>query len=200
MDYKEINRESYNKHAEYFSEYFKGRFNLEERKEFLKFMSLLNGKKILDLGCGDGEHAEYFKKNGLDVTCVDISEEFIKLCKKRGLKAEVMDIEDLKFGEEEFDGVWAVTSLLHVPKSKITRVIGKIHEILKGDGILYVCVKEGEGEKFIEDKHDKSTKRFFVFWKKEELLNIFNSYFSLIDFKENKVGDTIFLEYFLRKK
>lgn len=196
-DYKKITINSYSKNAKDFSEKFKSLLDTKERKEFKKFISLLKGKEILDLGCGSGDHSKYFSDNGLNVTPIDLSEEMVRICKEKGVDAQIMDIEDLKFKENSFDGIWAVTSLLHVPKSKIEAVIKKLHSILKKDGILYVCVKEGHGEGFIEDKNS-DTKRYFVFWG-EEIKDVFSSYFKTIEFQKIESKGRVFLELFLEK-
>ncbi len=122
----------------------------------------------------------------------------IELCKERGLNAEIMDIEDLQFSDETFDGIWSVTSLLHVPKSKIQEVVKMLHRILKSEGIIYICVKKGEGERLIQD-NNLDSKRFFSFWNMEDLISIFKKGFEVIEYKENLVGHTIFLQLFLRK-
>ena len=197
--YKEETINAYNKNAGFFSQKFKELTDLKRRYEFQRFIDLLSGKDILDLGCGSGDHSEYFVKQGLNVRCIDISKEMIRLCKKKGLNASVMDIEDLRFTPESFDGIWAVTSLLHIPKAKISLVMDKLYKILKNNGILYVCVKEGEGEGLIEDK-ELNSQRFFSFWKKEELLKTFDKKFHLIEFREAKLGHTNFLQFFFRKK
>ena len=150
------------------------------------------------MGCGSGGHSYYFSKQGLDVVAVDLSEEMIRLCKEKGFNAFVMDIEDLKFENESFDGIWAVTSLLHIPKFKLPAVIEKLYDILKNKGILYVCVKEREGERLIEDK-DSDSKRFFAFWKERELLKLFEKKFNLIEFGKSKLGHTVFLNFFFRR-
>jgi len=196
--YKEETINAYNKNAKKFSEKFKQLTDLEKRPEFHKFMGLLSGKKILDLGCGSGDHSDFFSKQGLDVISIDISEEMVKLGKEKGLNVFVMDIEDLKFENNTFDGIWAVTSLLHLPKTKISRVIDKLYSILKSKGILYICVKEGEGERLIEDK-DSDSQRFFSFWKKDEFLNLFDKRFFLIGSEEVRLGHTNFLQFFFRK-
>ena len=200
MNYKEETINSYDKHTKYLSKYFQGLFDLSKRKEFNKFMELLEGKKILDMGCGSGEHALYFKEKDLDVTCIDLSKEMIKLCKSKKLNARLMDIENLTFPDNSFDGIWAVTSLLHIPKTKIPKIIEKLHSILTSKGLLYICLKEGKGERLIEDKQDKSTKRFFAFWTKEELLKLLNKNFQLIEFGKLKYSNTTFLHFFLRKR
>ena len=197
-EYKKETIKSYNKNAKNFSEKFKKLMDLKRRHEFQRFIELLSGDKILDLGCGSGAHSYYFSSKGLNVTSIDISEEIINLCKEKGLNAFVMDIEDLKFEDDSFDGIWAVTSLLHVPKPKITAVINKIYKILRKEGILYICVKEGEGEGLIKDK-DSDSRRFFAFWKKEELLELFKENFNLIEFGKTRLGNIVFLGGFFRK-
>jgi len=52
-------------------EYFDNEANLTLNT--LKIYKLLNKKKLLDLGCGEGFFASFFKKIKWDVTCVDLS-------------------------------------------------------------------------------------------------------------------------------
>jgi len=193
-DYKKVTIDSYNRNFLALSKKFKRLTDIHRRKEFPTFIKLLRGDKILDLGCGSGDHAEYFSRQGLDVTCVDLSEEMIKLCKDKGLKTELMDIENLKFEDNSFDGILAIASLLHVPKIKIGRVVDDIYRILKDGGILYVGVKEGYGERFVE----KNGRRFFSFYQENELLEYFNK-FELLDSWKSVLGESIFLELFFRK-
>ncbi len=200
MDYKEINLESYDTNASVFADYFKGLLDLERRPEFKQFVNLLKGNKILDLGCGGGDHALWFKKQSLDVTAIDFSEEMVKICNRKGLKAIVMDIEDLKFNNNSFEGIWAVTSLLHIPKLKIRQVIAKLADISVSDGLIYVVLKEGEGEEFLVDKQNTQTKRFFSFWQKDEFLRETKDFFTLINFERNQVGQTNYLHFFFRKR
>lgn len=197
-NYKKKTIESYDESAKIFSEKFKSLMDLDRRPEFLKFIDLIPGKRILDLGSAAGDHAHYFSQKGLDVTCVDLSKNMVDLCKSKNLKAFVMDIEDLHFEPNSFDGIWPVASLLHVPKSKISNVLSKLHSILTSDGVLYVCLKEGEGERFIDDSD--SLKRYFVFWRKDELLKIFGNKFHIIDFRRTLFGKNTFLQFFFRKR
>ncbi|MBR9683779.1 class I SAM-dependent methyltransferase [Candidatus Woesearchaeota archaeon] len=198
MDYKQKTIESYNQNARELSEKFKELMNLK-RREFQRFIDLLQGKKILDLGCGSGDHSLYYKNKGLDVTSIDLSEEMLELCKEKGLNTYLMDIENLEFKSESFDGIWAVTSLLHIPKSRLTEVIKNLNLLLKSEGILYVCVKEGKGEKLIADQ-SKNTQRFFAFWEEGELKKLFEKYFILIENKRVQFKNTVFLQVFFRKK
>jgi len=109
------------------------------REDFQKFIDLIPGEKILDLRCGGGENAFYFKQKGIDVTCIDFSESMINLGREKGLNAFVMDIEDLRFDDNSFDGIWVVTSLLHIPKLRLPKVLNKLSVFLRDiRGHLYL--------------------------------------------------------------
>jgi SAM-dependent methyltransferase len=47
--------------------------------------------KVLDVGAGAGIHAEHLEKNGLEVTCIDLSPGAVQHMKNKGLKASVQD-------------------------------------------------------------------------------------------------------------
>src|SRR3989338_540774 len=195
-DYKQETLNFYDKHAEALAKKFTEMFDLNRRKEFGFFLDNLKGKKILDVGCGNGEHMSYFKEKGLDVIGIDFSSSMIEISLKRGLNVHQMDMEDLKFKDNEFDGIWAVNSLLHIDKNKFPKVIAELSRILKPDGLLYVRVKEGEDEGMVIESHYNNEARFFSFWKKDELLPIFEKYFSLVKFDRIEFKGTVYLEFF----
>ena len=192
-DYKLRTISVYNTHAVQHSQKFSNAFDLRRRSEFPEFVEALSGNRVLDLGCGNGDHALYFKARGLDVTCIDLSEEMIELCLGKGLDARVMDIEDLNFEANSFDGVWAVTSLLHIPKQNLDRVTGEMYKILKPKGKLYICVYEGQGQRFVEDG------RFFNFFTDKELLGYFCDRFEILKSERVKINDKVFLQFLFQK-
>jgi len=186
LDYKSETKRAYDKYPEKFEESFIESFDNYIQKKADKFIKLLNGKKIVDLGSGPGNHAEYFHKKGLDILCVDISEEMVKLCRKKGLRAQIMDIENLQLSEKSYDGIWAHTSLLHIPKNKTQKVIDQIIKILKYKGLLSLSVKEGEGERFEIHKKYPDIKRWFTYFTEKEIKKLFGQYFSIIYFSRTK--------------
>lgn len=75
-----------------------------------------------------------------------------------------MKFEEMSF-DDEFDGVWACASLLHVPSEDIKDVFGKIYMALYPKGIFYSSFKYGDGmlqrgervfNDFTEDRIKKS--------------------------------------------
>jgi ubiquinone/menaquinone biosynthesis C-methylase UbiE len=199
MNFKDTTIESYDKNATEFSIKFKQLMEFQKLDEFPTFLNLLKGPKILDLGCGAGDHTLFFKEQGFQAIGIDLSESMIQLCKKKGIDAEVMDIENLTFSNNTFDGIWATTSLLHIEKKNITPVIKKMYDILKKEGTLHVCVKKGRGEELIFDKNS-SQKRFFAFWEEEELIKQFEPYFEVIKSQVKTFKNIDFLNIFFQKK
>jgi len=188
MDYKEELKKAYNQYAKKFDEKFQRRFQDFIRPEADAFLEHLSGKKILDLGSGAGNHAKYFQNKEFDVLCVDISEEMVNLCQEKGLRAEVMDMENLKLPEKSFDGVWAYTSLIHIPKKDIPRVIEEVVKVLEPGGILGLAVKEGSGEGLESDERYPDTKRWFSYFTSDEIKQLFGNLFELISESKTKEG------------
>jgi SAM-dependent methyltransferase len=65
-----------------------------------KALSLVKGK-ILDIGCGAGSHSLYLTERDFDVTSIDISQNAVEACRKRGVKnvrvQDMMSVENEKF-------------------------------------------------------------------------------------------------------
>lgn len=80
---------------------------------------------------------------------------FRKICKEaeRLIKRKVICIrfEELQF-QQEFDGIWACASLLHVPYEEISGVLKRLREALKEDGILYASFKYGKGMRMDQNR------------------------------------------------
>ncbi|MCM1261235.1 MAG: class I SAM-dependent methyltransferase [Butyrivibrio sp.] len=100
---------------------------------------------ILDAGCGSGRDARVFLDAGYQVTALDASrricEEAEKLIKKKVL---CIRFEEMQF-QQEFDGIWACASLLHVSYTEISGVLKRFWDALKDEGILYASFKYGKG-------------------------------------------------------
>lgn len=135
-----------------------------------RFIRNVPGKKILDVGCGPGRDAKYLSEKGLRVTGIDLSKNLLSIAAKKAPKAEFlqMDMADLNFTENAFEGIWACASFLHVPKKEAGRVLEGFNRVLKPGGLIFIGVKEGEDEKIIYGK-------FFSFYHQEEIISLLRS-------------------------
>ena len=116
----------------------------ETQERFLKHIPLRG--RILDFGCGSGRDAKYFYDREFEVDAVDGSEELCKLAYEyTGLNVKQMLFSELA-AVEEYDGIWACASILHLPSSELKDVLLKMIKALKNDGIIYASFKYGEYE------------------------------------------------------
>ena len=134
----------YNKNAQQFS---KETISVDFTKTQDRFLNYLTDKGyILDFGCGSGRDTKYFLDKGFQVKAVDGSKELCRLAGEyTGIKVGQMLFEDLD-EKEIYDGIWACSSILHLPKTELTGVIGKMCAALKASGIIYTSFKYGEYE------------------------------------------------------
>lgn len=118
-----------------------------------KFMTCLpEGAYILDAGCGSGRDSKVFMDNGFAVTAMDASEKMCEEAEKLlGQNVLQLSFEEMNF-HNEFDGIWACASLLHVAKSEINMVMKNLRTALKPNGILYASFKYGTEERIAQGR------------------------------------------------
>lgn len=133
-------------------------------KEFLKYMP--KNTNILDAGCGSGRDAKMFKESSCKVTAIDGSLEMCRLASEyAGIDVKHMQFQEIDF-VDEFDGIWASASLLHVPSSEIEEVLNRLKICLKDNGILYSSFKYGDFEgyrngRYFNDLTEDTAKELF---------------------------------------
>lgn len=112
-----------------------------------RFLRLLDaGTSILDFGCGSGRDTKYFLEKGYQVTATDGSAELCRLASEfTGIKVKEMLFQELD-AINQYDGIWACSSILHLPKKELLPVIWKMCEALKDNGIIYTSFKYGDFE------------------------------------------------------
>ena len=118
------------------------------------FLELLpEGSYILDFGCGSGRDTKAFLDSGYRVDAVDGSEE---LCRRAsdytGIPVKHMLFQELS-DREQYDGIWACASILHLKRRELPDVLQRISDALKPRGILYTSFKYGNFEGMREGRY-----------------------------------------------
>jgi SAM-dependent methyltransferase len=109
------------------------------------------GGRILDAGCGVGRDALAFAERGYSVVAFDASAEMVRLAIERTAgRVEVlrMGFDDVGW-LEEFDGVWACASLLHVRATDLPPVLRRLQAALRPGGTLHMSFKYGSDERVV---------------------------------------------------
>lgn len=160
--------EYYNRNVEIF---VKGTLSVDFKQTQDRFLDKLSeGSCILDFGCGSGRDTKYFLDAGFDVVATDGSEELCKSASEyTGIPVKQMLFQELD-EIDKYDGIWACSSILHLPKEELKHVLSKMIKALKSNGVIYTSFKYGD---FEGERND----RFFT----DFTIDTFKSYISDIE-------------------
>ena len=134
----------YNENAQIF---FETTVNADMKGIYREFeKNLSKNVSILDLGCWSGRDSRYFLDQGYKVTSTDISDELIKKANEHlGINVLKLDMKKMDF-QNEFDGIWACASILHITRNEILKVLDNCYSALKKTG-FYIQVLNTETER-----------------------------------------------------
>jgi 2-polyprenyl-3-methyl-5-hydroxy-6-metoxy-1,4-benzoquinol methylase len=150
----------YDDHA---SEFIADTLSVDMEEVYKPFLSRVPpGGRILDAGCGSGRDTLAFHNKGYDVVSIDASAKMVELAKLlTGRPVFRMRFQEIQW-VEEFDGIWACASLLHVPKIEMDEVWRRLINALKPGGAWFMSFKKGQGESIRKG-------RFFNDYEEQEL-------------------------------
>lgn len=104
----------------------------------------LRGKRVLEIGCGLGAHAQLLSEAGCSLTCIDITDRAVDNTRRRlvlcGLPGDVrrMDAEEMEFHDGEFDFVWSWGVIHHSAHPE--RILQQVYRVLKPGGEFRLMV------------------------------------------------------------
>lgn len=113
--------------------------NMIEKPALFSLCPDVQGKTVLDLGCGCGENCQRFKESGASrVIGIDISKNMLKVametCQGEGMEFYQMSMSDLSALHQSFDLI--VSSLAVHYIENFNQLLSDIHALLKKDGIF----------------------------------------------------------------
>jgi len=111
-------------------------------------ISIKEGMKILDVGCGTGNFSIKLAKIGCQVTGIDVSEAMLAIARanaaEQNLKIDFikMDVTELKFIDNTFDAVISMAAFEFI--DDITKALAEIFRVLKIDGQVLIGTIAGD--------------------------------------------------------
>lgn len=166
-----------------------------------RFLNRLDkGAKILDFGCGAGRDTKYFLTQGYHVDAIDGSKELCRYASQfTGIKVNQMLFQELK-EINQYDGIWACSSILHLNKATLEEVLNKMLTALKKEGIIYTSFKYGyfEGERNGRYFTDFTESEFIEYLKKIDGITL-EEYWITSDVRPDR-SDEKWLNLILQKK
>ncbi len=168
------------------------KFRDKPREDVLDFLKKQKGK-ILDLGCGSGRH--FIKSKKIKFYGVDFSKEMLQLAEKKIRDNKInailfkSDIHKIPFEDNFFDSAICIASL-HCLETKTNRekAVKELSRVLKLKAKLLISVWNKNSKRFKTSKKEKyigwlnKSKRYYYFFDKEEIYNLFeNQNFKIIE-------------------
>lgn len=144
MDAVKTTLDYYQRNANVFVE---GTLSADMHDAQKRFLNMLKPQAyILDFGCGSGRDAKAFLSRGYRVDAIDGSPELCRIASELiGNPVKQMLFDELS-SINQYDGIWACASILHIPKRELVDVLRKISDALKDSGVLYTSFRYGSFE------------------------------------------------------
>ena len=171
--------------------------------ELKRYLNLVPGKEVLDLGIGQGRNSIPLAELGFNVTGVDYSTKCLEICKNTCNKLNLVksDIRTFDIEKDKHDMILSGYVLHFLHKNDSYQIIKNIKNNLKNNGIVYISVFSLEDPKFSKHStssdfeildnnilHNKVNDTYVSFFSKDEVLNLFS------DFKTIFVSEEYCLE------
>ena len=171
--------------------------------ELKRYLHLIPGKEVLDLGIGQGRNSIPLAELGFNVTGVDYSTKCLQICKNTCNKLNLIhsDIRTFNIEKNKYDLIQSRFVLHFFHKYDCYEIIKNIKNNIKISGIVYIYVFSLNDPKFQKytnssefDKlennifHHKISDTYVSFFTKDEILNLFK------DFKIISISDEYCLD------
>jgi ubiquinone/menaquinone biosynthesis C-methylase UbiE len=131
----------------------------------------LDGKRILDLGCGDGEKTIAIASNGKDRQLLGLEVDMVqhkmneKYNSSLNVSFQLGKAQKIPAEDNIFDVVFMFMSLHHVPVESMDAAFCEIHRVLKPEGIVYISepIFDGKLNEIVRLFHDEEKVRQAAF-------------------------------------
>jgi SAM-dependent methyltransferase len=124
------------------------------------------GRKVLDAGCGPGHHTNYLHQLGHIAVGIDLSHAALKLAKEsfKGPEFLYANMLNTPFAADEFAGIWACASVMHLPEALLEPLLIEFRRVLASRGVVALTMT------LEKESHLDAFGRYFHFYPRDRLL------------------------------
>ena len=171
---------------------------------FLKFLKkdqkyIVEGRTILDLGCGTGRNANYLAEKGNSIIGIEISKTALDIAKSRAKESDLEvgyrlgDIgQPIEIKDESVDIILDVTSSNSLNEAGREVYMNECNRVLKKDGYMFVRALCKDGNKnvknLLKDSPGKEYDTYIIkeiglaerVFSKEDFIKMYGKYFKIL--------------------
>ena len=177
---------------------FKGDFPIFSAKfdsELKRYLNLVPGKEVLDLGIWQGRNSIPLSELNFNVTGVDYSTKCLEICKHSCSKLNLIqsDIRNFNIEKNKYDLIISGCVLHFLHKSDSYQIVKNIKNNIKDKGLVYIHVFSLEDPKYVRHStssdfevldnnilHNKVNDTYISFFTKEEILKLFSDFKTIL--------------------
>ena len=170
---------------------FKDKFPILPAKfdpELKRYLKLVSGKNVLDLGIGQGTNSIPLSNLDFNVTGVDYSSKCLEICKNNCDKLNLIQSDIRKFNIEnnKYDLIISRCVLHFLHKDDSYKIMKSMKENIKKNGLIYINVFSTQDPRLTKNStskdfevldnnvlHNKINNTYISFFTKEEILELF---------------------------
>jgi SAM-dependent methyltransferase len=119
-----------------------GRAELDRDAVRIGARGVVDGARVLEIGCYGGAFLEFARDVGCRATGIDVNADVAARCDARGFDVRCGAFEPHRFGAGEFDGVWILNCFEQLPDHG--RVLAGVARVLRADGTLVIRTPDAE--------------------------------------------------------
>ena len=177
---------------------FKDKFPIFAPKldvELRRYLNLIPGKNVLDLGIGQGRNSIPLSELEFNITGVDYSTRCLEICRNSCSKLNLIqsDIRNFNIEPDRYDLIISRCVLHFLHKTDCYQIINNIKNNIRSNGLVYIHVFSLEDPKFIKHStssdfeildnnilHNKINDTYISFFTKEEILKLFSGFKTIL--------------------
>jgi SAM-dependent methyltransferase len=123
---------------------------IEKRLQFIELLLAETAESVLEVGVGPGRDAMAFGGAGLSVVGIDLSFEHVSLARQHGVDGCQASVLKLPFGENAFDAIWTMSTLVHIPNSVWDAALTEICRVAKPRANIAIGLWRSDDDSDIE--------------------------------------------------